>query len=98
MRKRRAPKGGITKADVVQEALAMLEDEGLDALGLRGLASRLAVRAPALYWHLSGKGELLGLMAGEIYRQASDSVGTSGSWREWLLEFGRAFRRALLSH
>lgn len=76
----------------------MLEDEGLDALGLRGLASRLAVQAPALYWHISGKGELLGLMAGEIYREASDSIGASASWREWLLEFGRAFRRALLSH
>ena len=44
--------------EIVATALALLEEQGAEALTMRGLAERLGIRAPSLYKHLSGKGEL----------------------------------------
>jgi TetR/AcrR family tetracycline transcriptional repressor len=37
----------------------VLDEAGADAVTVRAVASRLDVKAPALYWHVSGKQELL---------------------------------------
>lgn len=83
---------------IVDQALALLDEQGLDALTMRALAGRLGVRASALYWHVGSRDELVTLMAGTFYRQATDAVSPGLGWREWLAEFGHAFRRGLLDH
>jgi len=91
-----APK--LEQESIVAEALGLLDEAGLDGLNLRALADRLSVKAPALYWHVSGKAELQSLMAAFFYRTAVGAVTEAGDWRRWLIAFGRAFRGALLSH
>jgi len=44
---------------VVNTALKLLDEVGLDGLTLRKLAAELGVQAPALYWHFKNKQALL---------------------------------------
>jgi len=56
----------LSREVVVEAALAMLNDQGADALSMRGLADRLGVKAASLYWHLRDKEQLLELLAEAI--------------------------------
>jgi TetR/AcrR family transcriptional regulator, tetracycline repressor protein len=88
----------IHKRQVIDVALALLDEQGLSELQMRALASRLDVQASALYWHVRNKGELLTLMAAHFYDAALTSVPDGLAWREWLLTYGNALRRSLLGH
>ncbi|MGO8729795.1 MAG: TetR/AcrR family transcriptional regulator C-terminal domain-containing protein [Streptosporangiaceae bacterium] len=92
---------GLTKAAIVQAALDLLDEAGMDGLTVRALASRLGVQAPALYWHVPGKQALLDEMATQIWRQIGQVMaGLSGDapWREVMLTYARAVRSELLGH
>jgi TetR/AcrR family tetracycline transcriptional repressor len=88
----------IHQRQVIDVALALLDEEGLAQLQMRAVASRLNVQASALYWHVHNKGQLLGLMSAHFYDTSLAAVPTGLSWRDWLLTYGNAFRRVLLGH
>jgi len=91
----------VDRQRVIDEALRLLDDEGLDALSLRTLASRLGVQAPTLYWHIGSKAELLNAIAHAIMDQAIQAVPapTPGAdWAEWLLTALVELRGAMLRH
>jgi TetR/AcrR family tetracycline transcriptional repressor len=54
------------RTDVVDRAIVLLDQVGLEALSMRRLAADLGVRPSALYHHVAGKQELLGAVADEI--------------------------------
>lgn len=83
---------------LIAAAFAQLEEDGLDGLSMRRLATRVGVQAPALYWHFSDKAELLGLMARAIYAAAYAAVPQVDDWQTWLGQFGRALRRSFAAH
>jgi TetR/AcrR family transcriptional regulator, tetracycline repressor protein len=91
----------LTRQQVIDEAMRLVDANGLDALALRGLADRLGVRAPTLYWHVRNKAELLDALGDAIMDNALDAVPNSdpdGDWREWLLAALIELRRAMLAH
>jgi TetR/AcrR family tetracycline transcriptional repressor len=57
-----APALPLTRDRIVDEALAMAHERGVDAVTLRPLAARLGVGASAIYRHVAGRDELLSLM------------------------------------
>ena len=78
----------LDRTRILQAAYAVLDEAGLDGLTMRALAARLSVKAPALYWHVADKAELIALIAEDIYaraRPAEDAVSASG----WLVALGR---------
>src|SRR5690606_21556143 len=77
----------LSRERIVAAAFLQLVEEGLDRLSMRRLATRLGVQAPALYWHVGDKAELLGLMARDFYAPAYAEVRTASGWREWLRFF-----------
>nr|WP_240977854.1 TetR/AcrR family transcriptional regulator C-terminal domain-containing protein [Planctomonas sp. JC2975] len=88
---------------VLEEALRLVDDDGLDALSLRTLASRLEVQAPTLYWHVKNKSELLDGLADAIMDEAIAAVphpdaGGEGDGRTWYLDALTALRATLLRH
>jgi TetR/AcrR family tetracycline transcriptional repressor len=85
----------LDRETVLHEALALLNEKGLEGLSLRALAARLDVQAPAFYWHFDSKAELFGHITALIYREARDSVPPCTSWSVWLLGYGRALRQRL---
>lgn len=52
-------RAGLTRAAVLDTAHALLAEEGLAALTMRGLARRMGVAPNALYSHVPGKTELV---------------------------------------
>jgi TetR/AcrR family tetracycline transcriptional repressor len=92
---------GLTKAAIVQAALDLLDDVGMDGLTVRALASRLGVQAPALYWHVKNKQALLDEMATRIWRQISDTMTALPAdltWRELMSTYALTVRTELLAH
>jgi TetR/AcrR family transcriptional regulator, tetracycline repressor protein len=91
---------GLTQRDVVEAAVGLLDEGGLDGLSLRRLAARLGVSAPTLYWHVRDKRALLDLMAEEIVREERPHPHPAPGqpWWEWLEERAWAQYRALLRH
>ena len=91
----------VTRDDVVREALALVDVEGLDRLTLRALATRLGISAPTLYWHVRDKRHLLDLVAERILRRASEERGAPQPGQdvvEWLAADIRRRRVVLLEH
>ncbi len=85
----------LSRGQIVAEAFELLEEAGLENLSMRRLAARLEVQAPAIYWHVTDKAELLGLMAREIYAAAYAGTGPAADWRDWLGQFGRVLNAQL---
>ncbi|BAC71091.1 TetR family transcriptional regulator [Streptomyces avermitilis] len=94
----RSPK--LDKKQVVETALRLLNEAGLDGLTLRAIAKELNVQAPALYWHFKNKQALLDEMATEMYRRMTEGahLAPGASWQERLLHGNRALRTALLGY
>jgi TetR/AcrR family tetracycline transcriptional repressor len=92
VRRRRLDRGRI-----VTQALALLDEVGLDALTMRRLASRLDVRAASLYRHVRNKTELLALLGDEISSEIP-LAARSGSWQEQLTAIAWNVRKGLLAH
>jgi TetR/AcrR family transcriptional regulator, tetracycline repressor protein len=83
----------LTKAAVVDRALALADASGLDALTIRKLAAELGVTPMALYWHFRGKDELLEGLAERIWGEIDTSVDTTLPWADQL----RALLTSLIS-
>src|SRR5262245_15634316 len=92
-RKRRV----LDQAQVVRAALELLDEVGLEALTMRGLAERLGVKAASLYRHVRHKDELLVLLGDEISGEIPFPSG-KGTWQEQLVEMAWHVRRGLLAH
>jgi TetR/AcrR family tetracycline transcriptional repressor len=92
---------GITRERIVAAALDLLDDKGMDALTVRALAARLDVRAPALYWHVRNKQELLDEMATEVMRRVTGTLAAippGADWRADLAAYARVLRSEYLLH
>jgi TetR/AcrR family transcriptional regulator, tetracycline repressor protein len=88
----------IGRDQITEAALALMQEHGLDGLGMRALAERLGVRASALYWHVPSKGGLYALMTGHFYGTAYAQASTAPGPQEWLERLGATFRESLLAY
>ncbi|MFG3004553.1 TetR/AcrR family transcriptional regulator C-terminal domain-containing protein [Streptomyces calvus] len=94
-------KSTINSEVIAAAALRLLDGVGLDGLTMRLVAQELGVRAPTLYWHIKNKQELLDAMATLVYAEAAERLqppGAGTSWQEWIADWARHLRRAMLSH
>jgi TetR/AcrR family tetracycline transcriptional repressor len=88
----------LDRATIVEAAFAVLREKGLDGLSLRVLASHLGVQAPALYWHVRNKAELIGMMAATFGEVAAKAEPREKTWAARLIAYGHALRQAMLLH
>jgi TetR/AcrR family tetracycline transcriptional repressor len=87
----------LRRERVVGEAIALLDADGLDALTMRKLATRLGVQPGALYWHFAGKQALLDAMADRFLEGFTAGL-PGGSWDERFAAAAWRLRQVLLSH
>jgi TetR/AcrR family tetracycline transcriptional repressor len=89
----------IGRERIVDEALSLLNEVGIDKLSTRKLAERLGVQQPALYWHFRNKSELLDAINSEmLVRYHSHRLPRPGQdWIEFTLANARSIRKTLLS-
>lgn len=90
----------ISRDDVVQTAVRLLDEVGLDQLTLRRLGRELGVSAPTLYWHVRDKRALLDLVAEAIVagHRPAPRPAHGQPWWDWLSANAAAQYRALVSH
>lgn len=92
---------GISRERIVGAALEVLDESGIDAVTVRAVATRLDVRAPALYWHVKNKQQLLDEMGTEIQRRvqrALSGIGPDTGWTESLAAYAHILRAEYLAH
>lgn len=90
-------RAGLSRERLIEEALNLLQESGLTGLSTRRLAARLNVQSPALYWYVSGKDELLQLVADAICAQMS-LPPNDRSPRERLEVIAHEYRRVLTAY
>ncbi|HEX2679895.1 MAG TPA: TetR family transcriptional regulator [Candidatus Dormibacteraeota bacterium] len=83
---------GLTRERLVEAALELINEEGLDGLSMRALADKLDVKASSLYWHVRDRRELLDLL-GESILESVGKPRRGGGWRENVLAAGAALGR-----
>ncbi|GAA5011049.1 TetR/AcrR family transcriptional regulator C-terminal domain-containing protein [Actinopolymorpha pittospori] len=90
----------LTRQDIARAGLKLLNDVGLNGLTLRLIAADLGVKAPALYWHVKNKQELLDEMATQMYADAAADREPPEPLEEWDLvaHRARALRRMMLAY
>ena len=75
--KKRAYHHGDLERALVETAVQMIRDEGVQALTLRGAGSRLGVSRTALYRHFDDKEALLARVASEGFKRFHDALAAS---------------------
>ena len=88
---------GITRERLVEAALALIDEEGLEGLSMRALADRLQVKAASLYWHVRDRGEVLELLA-EAILASVQRTRPRETWRETVVAISGALGRAVSAH
>jgi len=83
----RGPKPRLTLAAIVDQAVAVADAEGLDAVSMRRVAADLGVGTMSLYRYLPGKAELLDLML-ERVGALDDDADLGDDWREAMRAMG----------
>ncbi|WP_326691707.1 MULTISPECIES: TetR/AcrR family transcriptional regulator C-terminal domain-containing protein [unclassified Streptomyces] len=87
----------LTPAAVVEAAMGLLDEEGLEAVTTRAVADRLGVRMNTVLWHVKTKSRLLELMADAVAGAiAYDDLPAEAGGRA--RELMRRYRQSLLAH
>lgn len=98
---RRGPRPGVDVDAVVDAALALADEQGLDAVTLRAVAERAGVPVMTLYTYVPGKAELLDCMVDRLRAlQDADPAGPpgGGGWQARVEALARAERQLHLAH
>src|SRR5512144_1887431 len=88
---------GLSRERVCKEALALVDEEGLEALSMRRLGARLGVEAMSLYRHVRNKADLLDALHAAVLGGLEPAVSDDG-WRPLLAGMVRALHAALVAH
>jgi TetR/AcrR family tetracycline transcriptional repressor len=91
----RQPVADLDADAVVDAALALLLDEGLDAVSMRRVAARLGVSPVPLYSRVGGKDDLLDAVAERILRDLLPGEVAAAPWTEAVAVWARALRERL---
>jgi AcrR family transcriptional regulator len=87
----------LSRERIVQAALDLIDESGLDALSMRKLGSALGVEAMSLYNHVASKEDLLGAVADLLLETVVVPPG-GGDWRADLHRLCDAVRRVGSEH
>src|ERR1700761_2295876 len=93
-----AQRSRLSKATVVERALALADAGGLDALTIRRLAQELGVTPMALYWHFRSQEELLAGLGDQIWTEISTDVDPDAPWHAQLRSIMESLVGTLRAH
>ena len=86
------------KGDIVERAIAVLDQYGLADLSMRRLASELGLQPSALYHHFASKQELLAAVADELLERGRRPSGDDVPWDVAVVAAGHELRDAMLAY
>jgi TetR/AcrR family tetracycline transcriptional repressor len=96
--RRRRPRGSLSREQVVEAALVLADQEGLEALSMQNLAHRLECGVMTIYGYVDSKEELLDAIALRGLADLRLPRPLPGDLEAILVAWGRALRHTLLEH
>ncbi|MGS2617170.1 TetR/AcrR family transcriptional regulator [Micromonospora sp. LZ34] len=88
----RGPSPAHSRDDIVAAAIAIADADGLTAVSMRAVATRLETGAASLYRYLSSRDDLLDLMADRVAAELRPYPEPDGDWLDAMLRMARAQR------
>jgi AcrR family transcriptional regulator len=88
----------LSRATIVAAAIEIADTQGLEAVSIRRLATKLDARPMSLYSHIERKGDLIDLMVDEVMAGAVIPDGPSEDWRQALREIAQRTRESTRAH
>lgn len=95
------PRAGLTAETVTAAAVAIVDEEGMEALSMARLARDLGVRPPSLYNHVDSLDSLVeevALAASEDLTEQCREAFMNRTGRDAIVAFSHAYRRWALTH
>ncbi|HLU32390.1 MAG TPA: TetR/AcrR family transcriptional regulator, partial [Acidimicrobiia bacterium] len=81
---RASARTGLSVSRIVEEAVRLADQLGMNAVTMRQLAERLGVAAMSLYRYVPGREELVALMVERVYGELATQSSEAADWKESL--------------
>ncbi|WP_016889372.1 TetR/AcrR family transcriptional regulator [Mycobacteroides abscessus] len=92
----------LTRAEILDTAIALVDSEGLDQLTMRRLGSACGVEAMALYRHVHGRQDLLGgivdHLVDKLYDDQLAARRQEDGWQDYLVRLAHGVREIAIDH
>ncbi|AJT68497.1 TetR/AcrR family transcriptional regulator [Streptomyces chattanoogensis] len=98
-RPRRPQREQLTREQIVAAAIELLDLEGIEALSMRKLGSRLNAAATSLYRHVANRDELIQLVVDDVYGELElPATADRTQWRAAVTRIAADLRAMTLRH
>ncbi|MGX1480534.1 UNVERIFIED_CONTAM: AcrR family transcriptional regulator [Streptomyces canus] len=88
----------LRQEQIVQAAVVLLDEGGIENLTMRRVGSRLGITGAALYWHIKSRHELLLLAVDSVWGQAPLLCLDDLPWRAAVLAMADNLRSMCVRH
>lgn len=90
----------LTQARIVEEAVALLDEQGIEGLTMRRLAERMGSGVTSLYWHVDNKDDIVELALDAIFAQLPVQSGAPDAekWHAEVVALVNDWRASMLRH
>jgi AcrR family transcriptional regulator len=88
----------LNRHRIVEAALALMDDEGMDRLTMPRIAARLGVGTMSLYRHVRNKADLVEAVAERIFEDLDIPPGPEEDWEERVVGYLLRWRRLAIAH
>lgn len=89
---------GITPEIVLDRALELLDEVGVEGFSMRKLAGKLGVAPPTIYWHIGNKSELFDRLLDHITEQLGDIEVRGRAPKQRIASIADALRSEMARH
>jgi AcrR family transcriptional regulator len=96
-RGRRAPRGTISRPQIIEAALRAITTTGFEQLTIRSLAAELGVAPMSLYRYIRDKDDLMDEVVDELLWRSRPLPPRSGTWQARITAAADGLRRLLVS-
>jgi TetR/AcrR family transcriptional regulator, tetracycline repressor protein len=93
----RAPWGSLSRDDIIDAAVTIVEAGGYEEMSIRSLAGDLGVAPMSLYRHIRDKDDLLDEVVSRLLAQAWRPAASEDDWQEWITEAATSLRQFLVT-
>ncbi|MEV8531494.1 TetR/AcrR family transcriptional regulator [Streptomyces sp. NPDC051211] len=97
--RRQKEQPALSREQIVAAAIELLDAEGIEALSMRKLGTRMGAAATSLYRHVANKDELIELVVDEVYGELEvPDLRDPADWRAAVARSGHSLREVALRH
>src|SRR5262245_46408538 len=94
----RMPRDTLTREQIIEVAIKLLDAKGLENLSMRALGKRLRSAATAVYWHVGSKSNLVALAGDQAWKEIALPNLTATGWRTAAAQMATDLHAMLIRH